>query len=58
MLTYYFKGYTAKKRFDDFDNGIERFEKTQSNEIKLEKAKNDRNIFRSNLNQISRGRFK
>ena len=39
-LIYYFKGNTARKRFDDFNNGMELFKKIKSGEIKLEKAKN------------------
>ena len=48
------------KTFDNFNNGIERFEKIQSCEMKLEEAKNQKlqNIFKSCLNEISRGRFK
>ena len=45
-------------RFDDFDNGRELFIKIQSGEIKLEGAKKLQNIFKSNLNKISRGRNK
>ena len=36
---YYFKGSTARKRFDDFDNAKERFRKIQSDEMKLEERK-------------------
>ena len=39
-------------RKDDFNNGIELFRKTQSGEIKLEEAKIQQNIFKSNLNEI------
>ena len=56
-LTYYFKGDTAKKRFDDFNNGIELFKKIQSGEIKLEEAKKQQNMFKSNLSEISSRRF-
>ena len=35
-LIYYFKGNTTRKRFDDFNNGIELFRKIQSGEMKLE----------------------
>ena len=38
-LTYYFKGNTARKRFDDFSNGKELFKKTKSSEMKIEEAK-------------------
>ena len=57
-LIYYFKNNTAKKIFNDFDNGIELFRKIQSAETKLEDAKELQNIFKSNLNEISKGRFK
>ena len=57
-LTYYFKDDTVKKRFDDFNKVIKNFKKTQSGEIKLEEAKKQQNIFKSNLNEISRERFK
>ena len=56
-LIYYFKGNTFRKRFDDFNNGIELLKKIKSGEMKLEKAKNLQNVFKSNLNEISRGRF-
>ena len=32
--------------------------KTQSGEIKLEEAKKQQNVFKSNLNETLRGRFK
>ena len=35
-LIYYFKGNTARKRFDDFNNGIKLFGKIKSGEMKLE----------------------
>ena len=57
-LIYYFKNNTAKKNFNDFDNGIELFRKIQSGEMKVEDAKELQNIFKSNLNKISKGRFK
>ena len=37
-LRYYFIGDTARKRFDDFNNGIEIFKEIQSGEIKLEET--------------------
>ena len=55
---YYFKNDTAQKRFDDFNNGIERFRKIQSGEMKLEEVKKHQNVFKSILNEMSRGRFK
>ena len=47
---------TTRKRFDDFNNGIELFRKIQSGKMKLEEAKTLQNAFKSNLNGISRGR--
>ena len=44
--------------FDDFNNGIELFQKVKSGEMKLEEAKKLQNIFKSNLNEISKGNFK
>ena len=57
-LIYYFKNDTVKKIFNDFVNDIERFWEIQSGEVKLENAKDLENIFKSNLNEISKGRFK
>ena len=57
-LTYYFKGNTTRKTFDDFINGIKLLRKIQSGEVKLEEAKKTANIFKSNLNEISRGWYK
>ena len=42
----------------DFDNGIELFRKIQYDEMKLEDAKELQNMFKSNLKEISKGRFK
>ena len=47
-LIYYFKGYTAGKILDDFNNGNTLFRKIQSGEMKLEKQKDCRMC----LNQI------
>ena len=57
-LIYYFKGNTDRKRFDDLNNGIKLFEKTKSGEMNLENANKLQNVFKSNLNKISRGRHK
>ena len=46
------------QKLNDFDNGIELFRKIQSGEMKLEDAKELRNIFKSNVNEISKGVFK
>ena len=47
-----------KKRFDDFNKGIESFRKIQSGEMKLKEVKTLNNVFKSNLNEISKGRNK
>ena len=44
--------------FDDFHDGKELFKKIKYGEMKLEDAKELQNIFKSNLNQMSNGRFK
>ena len=41
---YYFKGNTATKGSDDFDDGIKTFNKIKSGEMKLEEAKNLPNL--------------
>ena len=55
-MMYYFKGNTDRKRSDSFNNGIKLFEKIKSGEMKLEEAKKLRNVFKSYLNEISRGK--
>ena len=57
-MIYYFKGNSTSKTFDDFNNGIKRFEKIKSGEMKLEETKKLQNVFKSNLNEISKGRYK
>ena len=57
-LTYYFKGNTFRKKFDDFNNGTELFEKIKPGEMKLEEARKLHSVFKSNLNEISTGRLK
>ena len=42
--------------FDDFNNGIGLF-KMKSGAMKLEEAKQLENVFKSNINKISRGRY-
>ena len=54
-LIYYFKNNTAPKDFNDFENGIELFRKIKSGEMKLEDAKELQNIFKTNLNEKSKG---
>ena len=44
-LIYINLGNTARKRFDDFNNGIERLEKIKSGEMKLEEAKKLQKVF-------------
>ena len=46
------------KIFNDFDDDMELFKKAQCGEMKLNDAKELQNLFWSNLNYISRGRFK
>ena len=46
------------KTFGDFGNCIELFTKIQSGKKKLEDTKELQNIFKSNVNEISTGRFK
>ena len=55
-LIYYFKSNTFRKRFDDSNNGIELLKK--SGGVKLEETKNLQNVFKTNLNEISRGKYK
>ena len=57
-LTYYFKGDTDEKRSDKCNNDIKHFKKIQTGEMKLEEAKILQNVYQSNLNEISRERFK
>ena len=56
-LTYYFKGNSARKKIDDFSNGIKLLKK-KTGEMKLEEAKKLRNVFKSNLPEIPRGTYK
>ena len=56
-LIYYLTGDTARKGFYDFNDGVEFFRKMQYGEcnmLKLEDAKKLRNLFKSNLNEISK----
>ena len=57
-LIYHFMGDTASKKFDGFENRIKLFEKLKSGDLKLEEAKKLQNVFKSNLNEISKGRYK
>ena len=46
-LTYYSKANnTARKRFDDFNDGIESLKKIKSGKMKLEEAKNLQKLFK------------
>ena len=57
-LVYHFKNESASKRFDDFDKGIKYLEKIKSGDKKLEEAKKYQNVFKSNLNEIKRRKYK
>ena len=57
-LIYYVKNNNATKDFNEFETGVERFSKIKFGEIKLEDAKQLQNIFKTNLNNVSKGRFK
>ena len=57
-LKYCFKGDSGRKRFDDFENRIKLFEKIKSGDMKLEETKKLQNKFKSNLNEVVRGRHK
>ena len=46
------------KRFNNFNNGMKLFRKIKSGKMKLEEAKKLQNVFKSNLNKISRGKYK
>ena len=43
---------------DDFNNFIKLFGKIRSGEMKLEEAKKLQNMFKTNMNEISKGRYK
>ena len=45
-LINYFRVISARKRFDDFSNGIKLFEKIMIGEMSLEKAKKLQNVFK------------
>ena len=49
---------TARKLFGDLINGIVLFRKMQSGVRKLEEAKKMQNVFKLNLNEKSRRRYK
>ena len=57
-MIYYFKGKSSRKRFHDFNNGIKPLKKIRSGEVKLEEAKRLQEVFKSNLNETSKGRSK
>ena len=57
-LVNYFKGDSSRKRFDGFNNGTKCFGKMISGEMKLQEAKKLQNVFKSNLNEISKGRYR
>ena len=55
---YYFRKESSRKRFDEFENGINLFEKIKSGDEKLEEAKKYKKVFKSTLKEIARGRYK
>ena len=57
-LIHYYKNNTTPKDFNNFENGMELFGKIKSGEMKLDDAKELQNVFKTNLNEISKGRFK
>ena len=57
-LIYYFRKESSRKRFDEFENGINLFEKIKSGDEKLEEAKKYKKVFKSTLKEIVRGRYK
>ena len=57
-LTYFFYFEGNTQWFNDFNNGIELFEKIKSGQMKLEEEKNTSNVFESNLNEINIRRVK
>ena len=57
-LTYHFNGDTSKKRFDDFNNCVEFLKKIQTGKIKLAEAKKKNRSNKTDLNKISKERFK
>ena len=57
-LIYYFRKESSRKRFDEFENGINLFEKIKYGDEKLEEAKKYKKVFKSTLKEIARGRYK
>lgn len=57
-LIYYFRKESSRERFDEFENGINLFEKIKSGDEKLEEAKKYKKVFKSTLKEIARGRYK
>ena len=57
-LIYCFRKESSRKRFDEFENGINLFEKIKSGDEKLEEAKKYKKVFKSTLKEIARGRYK
>lgn len=49
---YYFRKESSRKRFDEFENGINLFEKAKSGDEKLEEAKKYKKVFKSTLKEI------
>lgn len=57
-LIYCFRKESSRKRFDEFENGINLFEKIKSGDEKLEEVKKYKKVFKSTLKEIARGRYK
>ena len=55
-LIYYFKGDSSRN--NDFKNRIKLFKKMKSGEKKIKLAKKLRSLFKSNLNETVRGKYK
>ena len=57
-LIYCFKNNTTTKDFNDFEKIVELSKNVKFGEMKLEDGKELQNIFKTNMNEISKGRFK
>ena len=57
-LLYSYKGNTADAKFNQFDNASSLLDKIRDAKISLADAKNDQEKFKSNLNEIKKGKKK
>ena len=57
-LIYRYKGLTADKKFDEFDNALNLLDKIQEGEISLAKAKNDQITLKPNLGKKTKTKQK